>query len=312
MWPLLYKPLYTSLDYTYPSPNIPEALVLAIFSIGSCVDGARFPNQKTENGVPIENCPEPKDFFEEAFNLLQQGTGKDTSRRPINTLNPSVLNCQVLVILALQQHGVAEYARAAILVGLASAMAIELHLHRVYEPNEPVEREIRSRLWWNLFILEKMLSGEQGRPFVLRAEESDCPWPSTSESDEFELMSVPAIEQPHAAQTRGSTSVKLRTISALHTTISLSVIIEDVYRLIYGLSARKAIRENPAAGDRVRIELWKRLLKWEQELPSDLRLDLEGNSVPGVITNVVIMVRILLISFSSFAKNIPLIRFHCS
>jgi hypothetical protein len=116
------------------------------------------------------------------------------------------------------------------------------------------------------------------------------PWPSTSESDEFELMTVPSKEE--SGQTRASMSVKLRTISALHTTISLSIIIEDVYRLIYGLSARKAIRENPVSGDRIRLDLWGRLIQWERDLPAPLTLDLEQlNSVPGTVTNVVIMVR---------------------
>jgi len=31
----------------------------------------------------------------------------------LNALVPSITNCQVLTILALQQHGVAEYSRAA-------------------------------------------------------------------------------------------------------------------------------------------------------------------------------------------------------
>ncbi|EHL02605.1 putative Uncharacterized transcriptional regulatory protein C3C7.04 [Glarea lozoyensis 74030] len=155
-------------------------------------------------------------------------------------------------------------------------MAIELHLHRVHEQNDPVEREIRSRLWWNLYILEKMLSGEQG------------PLPSTSESDEFELMTMSSGEE--SGQRRASMSVKLRTISALHTTISLSIIIEDLYKLIYGLAARKSIRENPVSGDRIRLDLWGRLMQWERDLPPSLTLDLEQlNSVPGVITNVVIM-----------------------
>jgi hypothetical protein len=138
------------------------------------VDGIRFPKTRSENGSQqTEHCPEPKEFFEESFNILQHG-GENLPRSAIHVLTPTITTCQVLVILALQQHGVAEYARAAMLCGLASAMAIELHIHREYGPDEPVEREIRSRLWWNLYILEKMLSGEQGRPFILRVEESDC------------------------------------------------------------------------------------------------------------------------------------------
>jgi hypothetical protein len=207
MWPLLYKPLYTSLDYTYPSPSIPEALILAIFSIGSCVDGVRYP--KTRSGLGTqdkEHCPEPKEFFEESFNLLQR-SGENFQRSAVNILVPSITTCQVLVILALQQHGVAEYSRAAILCSLASAMAIELHLHRAFKPNEPVEREIRSRLWWNLYILEKMLSGEQGRPFILRADESDCEsseqFPRTDSSGISLLLSF----QVHGPQPRNQTSL---------------------------------------------------------------------------------------------------------
>jgi hypothetical protein len=129
------------------------------------------------------------------------------------------------------------------------------------------------------------------------------PWPSTSESDEFELMTIPSKED--YGQTRASMSVKLRTISALHTTISLSIIIEDVYRFIYGLAARKSIRENPVSGDRIRLDLWGRLIQWERDLPPPLTLDLEHlNSVPGAITNIVIMVRkfhmLILLSGSHF------------
>jgi len=175
MWPLLYKPLWTSLDYTWPSQRIPAPLVLAIFAIASCVDNAQ---SSAANTQEKRNCPEPKVFFEEALYVLQQGTGSDYTRQPMNVFVPSITNCQVLVILALQQHGVAEYGRAAILGGLAAAMAIELRIHRAYEPNDPVEREVRSRLWWNLYILEKMMSGEMGRPVLLRSEETDNPWPS--------------------------------------------------------------------------------------------------------------------------------------
>jgi hypothetical protein len=115
------------------------------------------------------------------------------------------------------------------------------------------------------------------------------PLPSTSESDEFELMTIPSKKE--SEQTRGSMSVKLRTISALHTTISLSIIIEDMYKMIYGLTARKFIRDNPISGDRIRLDLWGRFLQWEKDLPPSLTLDLEQlSSVPGVITNVVIMV----------------------
>ncbi|KAF4630992.1 hypothetical protein G7Y89_g7143 [Cudoniella acicularis] len=290
MWPLLYKPLYTSLDYTYPSPGIPAPLVMAIFAIASCVDRAQYSGPNVANGSQASlSYPKPKVFFEEALNLLEQGGSAKDVRQPVTALKPSIATCQVLVILALQQHGVAEYQRAAMLCGLASAMAIELHLHRVFEADDPTEREIRSRLWWNLYILEKMLSGEMGRPIVLRYEETDCTWPQISESDEFDLMPLNSHNQKSPASTR---NIKMRTMSALHTTISLSIIMERIYRQIYGLSARKAIREDQAAGDRTRMKLWNQLQEWERDMDaSALKLDMsdELTSVPAAITNYVIM-----------------------
>jgi hypothetical protein len=37
------------------------------------------------------------------------------------------------------------------------------------------------------------MSFEMGRPVVLRSEETDCPYPSVSEADEFEL--IPPIDR---------------------------------------------------------------------------------------------------------------------
>lgn len=206
----------------------------------------------------------------------------------VNALEPSINNCQVLTILALQQHGLAEYSRAAILCGLASAMAVELKLHRPPDTDDAIQSEVHSRLWWNLYILEKMMSCEMGRPVLLREEESDCPYPSMAEADEFELMSTQMGSQ---AQQKKNNSVKLRTISGLHSTIKLSMVMERLSREIYGIASRKAIRENQAAGEVKRMELWSALKAWENEMEaSPLKLDLgeDLTSVPASITNYVI------------------------
>lgn len=284
MWPLLYKPLYTSLDYTYPSPRIPTPLVLAIFAIASCVDNTQSAANILSPTQERVDCPEPRAFFEEALSLLHQEN--DNGHHLMGLFAPSITSCQVLVILALQQHGVAEYYTASILSGFAITMAIELRLHRADESNEPVEKEIRSRLWWNLYILEKMMAGEMGRPLLLRSEETDTPWPSTSESDEFELMP----QQLPGGQTQ-RTSIKMRTISCFHTTISMSIILERVYREIYGIAARKSIRDDQNAGERLRTQLWLELQNWEKDVDaSPLRLDLSEQltSVPPSITNHVV------------------------
>jgi hypothetical protein len=282
LWPLLYKPLYASLDYASPTDSIPPALVAAIFAIASCVDRS----QPATNSI-VQKYPEPWQFFEEALDLLQVG-GDGNSQQLSNVLTPSITNCQVLTILSLQQHGTAEYSRAAILCGLASAMAIEMRLHREWESNDPIKGQVQSRLWWNLYVLEKMISCEMGRPVLLRREETDCPYPLANEADEFELMSTNVGRGP--AQFL-NTPIKLRSISGLHTTIRLSFIMERISRDIYGIAARKRIRDDQAAGEEKRQELSYILQDWEREMDeSPLRLDLTKGltSVPASVTNYVV------------------------
>jgi len=252
------------------------------------------------------------------LDLLQVG-GEGERQQLSSVLTPSITNCQVLTILSLQQHGTAEYSRAAILCGLASAMAIEMRLHRAWESDDPIKGEVHSRLWWNLYVLEKMISCEMGRPVLLRREETDCPYPSANEADEFELMSTNVGRGP--AQFL-NTRIKLRSISGLHTTIRLSFIMERIAREIYGISARKRIREDQSAGEAKRQELWYVLQDWEREMDaSPLRLDLSKSltSVPASVTNYVVRSYSLpkfcskLTSIDHVARyDIATSAFHCS
>lgn len=288
LWPILYKPLYSSSDYANPTTMMAPALVAAIFAIASCIDR---PQQYTPNSI-VQKFPEPVQFFEETLNLLQSTKDPSTKYGMVNALVPSITNCQVLTILSLQQHGVAEYSRAAILCSLASAMAIELRINRPCDSEDTIQREIQSRLWWNLYVLENMMSTEMGRPIVLRFEESDCPFPSISEADEFELMSAQNGDQNSSPHLR-SVPTKLRTISGIHSTIKISAVIERIMREVYGISARKIIRENPSEGELRRIQLWFALQNWEQEMEgSPLKLDLsnELSSVPAAVTNYVVSI----------------------
>ncbi len=88
-----------------------------------------------------------------------------------------------------------------------------------------------------------------------------------------------------------NTPIKLRSISGLHTTIRLTFIIERISREIYGIAARRLIREDQVAGEAKRQELWYVLQEWEREMDSSpLRLDLSKNltSVPASVTNYVV------------------------
>jgi hypothetical protein len=206
-------------------------------------------------------------------------------------LQPSITNCQALTLLALQQHGVAEFPSAGVFFffSLAAAMAVDLPLHRKIWSDNGAQQEVASRLWWNIFVLDKMLASEMGRPIVLRFEDSDAPYPSASESDEYERLAL-SHERKLLGQ-EGLPIIKLRTISAFHTTIDMTKELELVIREVHSLAAREKIRTDRSYGDDTRMRLSDKLGEWEKKLDaSPLRLDPYNASLapPAIVTNYVV------------------------
>lgn len=293
IWPLLYKPIYDPIGYHGLAEYLPKSVSYAIFAIAICLHEETETARSTLTAGDGTLTPlldvSANHFFESALLELQSGKQGKKDMNMLHALRPSIPHCQTLTILALQQHGVAEFPRASLLCNLAATMAIDLRLHRCCGPEGSVERQVGSRLWWNIYVLEKMMSFEMGRPMAWRFEEADAPFPSTEESDEFELFRPPkegARDARHLAPLQ-----KLQTLTAFHTTIDLCRLMERVSCEIYSLGARRMIKESPKSGDATRMRLWRDVQEWRlQRQNSALCLDLgrDGAMLPVVVTNHVV------------------------
>lgn len=293
IWPLLYKPMYDTVSHYDLLELLPRSLVLSIFAIASCIQIEKPMMEHEQRNEGIDNATGPAEkasmFYHAALRELQRSESGGDDFTMATALQPSIANCQTLTILALQQHGVAEFPSAGVLCGLAAAMAVDLRIHRNIWSDNGIQQEVASRLWWNIFILDKMLASDTGRPMILRFEDSDAPYPSVSESDEYELL-APSHEGNLLGE-GGFPIIKLRTISAFHTTIDMTKELELVIRDVYSLASREKIRKNRSYGDDTRMSLSDRLSKWERKLDaSPLRLDLYNASLapPAMVTNYVV------------------------
>jgi hypothetical protein len=235
---------------------LPQPVLYAVYAIAACIE----PGNNGDGGVPS-----PSLLFEAAL-LSMQRTGDSRVQsmsqfHPLNFLQPSVESCQALVILALQQHGIGEVSNAAILCSLAAGMAIQLRLNETPPADtDHTTRQIASRLWWNLFILDKMLQIELGRPFRLRSEDTNTPWPFTSEADEFQLIDVPQ------ANTSKLVTTKTLTMSGFEMTIKLVLLMESISREVCSVSSKTRICNDLDAAEQVRRSLCKELKAYQELL----------------------------------------------
>jgi hypothetical protein len=278
---MLYKPLYSSLDHEQLLEVLPRPLVYAILALAVLIH--------EPGDHELTKFTQAQQFFNEALRGLKDPTVPERTHSLVE-LKPSITNCQVYTILALQQHGIGALSQAGTLCAVASSMAIDQSLHRKLDTDNHVETQVKSRLWWTVYTLEKMLSCEVGRPILLRAEEAETPFPSAEESDEFELYSGSSTETTVLDYKRHD-SLKLRTISAFHTSIRLAMIMESVSRNIYNVTARQRIRNDREAGKEMRLKLWRELQEYEIAMgTSHLKLDMTENaaSAPVTVTNYIV------------------------
>jgi len=97
----------------------------------------------------------------------------------------SILNVQALLLLQLYEHNAGERNAAWMLLGAASRMAVALGMHREGTNTgfDPIERNIRKRVWWTTYLFEKLLSVILGRPSNIDDREVSVTLPEESMFD---------------------------------------------------------------------------------------------------------------------------------
>ena len=124
----------------------------------------------------------------------------------------------------------------------------------------------------------------------LRSEDSNAPFPSTTESDEYQLLQ---FRLPDATST---TTIKSYALSGFHATIKLTKIMEKVARQLYSVEGRDAIRTDLPVAEQLRMSLWQELKDYYASLTASLGgLGVEFLSKkavpPSLVTNAVVSPR---------------------
>ncbi|KAM0716360.1 hypothetical protein Q7P37_007805 [Cladosporium fusiforme] len=278
IWPILYMPMHDYSNNTMRSDAFAPAVLYAVYAIAACLELS----DPSTPDITEYTSPSPADFFEAAILALQKRedpkSRAPTVFHPLNFIHPSIESCQTLVILSLMQHGMGEASNASMLCNVAAGMAIDLRLHEAPPSNaDYVHTQIASRLYWNVYTLDKVLACALSRPFCLRVEDTTIPHPSTAESDEYALLQLRRPKDGEAVR------IKSHTLSGFSLTIDIAVIFEDILRETCSATSKQRICKDLAAAEVTRMNLWNRLKGFIETLNrSNLALMLNGTFRPAV------------------------------
>lgn len=102
------------------------------------------------------------------------------STMPVLTEESSVLSLQALVSVQLFLLTMHRYNAASRLEGLAVRIAFQLDLHRCplrKQPKATKETELRKRLFWSIFCIDRYICIRLGNPLGMRSEDVDVCYP---------------------------------------------------------------------------------------------------------------------------------------
>ncbi|KAG0322729.1 hypothetical protein BGZ99_003167 [Dissophora globulifera] len=90
-----------------------------------------------------------------------------------------ITTTQALMLMSHHQYATGNYSGGWLYSGMAIRIAVDLGLHRQdVHTDEPEYKEVRKRVWWALYISDRLGSGVLGRPMTLRDEAFNIDLPS--------------------------------------------------------------------------------------------------------------------------------------
>ncbi|KNB19267.1 hypothetical protein FOXG_16414 [Fusarium oxysporum f. sp. lycopersici 4287] len=175
---LLHKPSYMR---KLKNGTLPPVLVLTV-----CAVAARFTSS------PLVNSSRPEFLRGEEW----ASHARDICTRRYECPNLTILTC--LLILGLHEFGTCQGGRSWALSGQAIRMAFALQLHKdlEYDPSGRngtktqlsfIDREIRRRIMWACFLMDRFNSFETDRPMFIREDTIELPLPVKEKYFQFDM-----------------------------------------------------------------------------------------------------------------------------
>ncbi|KAF9313721.1 hypothetical protein BGZ91_006187, partial [Linnemannia elongata] len=253
--PILHKPLfmrqYKNAD---PEKRPPAVLLNAMFSIAS-----RFSDHPE-----IVGLSDPEDFGLEYFSRAKRLVDLDMDM-------PRQASIQALLLMTLYRFTSAKCGGRGVwvMLGQATRMAQDLGMHRnsARWSLPPLETEIRKRLWWACYIMDRWVCASFGRPIAIDDADCDVDYPSAVEQDYVDADGNAASPHESSDKIKEESSFFLRYFVE-H--IKLAKLVGLILRRIYAAETRT---HGPAQVSSTVAELDTLLTKWLLDLPRDLRYD---------------------------------------
>lgn len=241
-------------------------LMFMVFAIGSQFAEVETPDEDPTGNNHLDQSPifgpadagsSTLDFSRLVIPKPSQSPGwrfYEISRRllPDVVVSSSMTSVQVCVLQGIFLPSTESRDAGYNLLGLALRMAVNMGMHRSSGADalHPPVRELRNRLWWSVYVAERIFSVEMGRPLAINDAEIDAPFP---------------VEMPEWRDLTGKTSMNVDGLVAM---IRLCRLLGKIVDTVY---CKPTSSEGTIISPKVFERLQNEIEQSRKDLPERLR-----------------------------------------
>ncbi|KAF3356373.1 hypothetical protein VdG1_03884 [Verticillium dahliae VDG1] len=230
------------------------ALVCFCLALGRCSVSSRVTDA---NGVQSAGWT----LYSVGMSLLQDSTEMS------NTAAKSLLTLQMLLIRVIYLFRLDATQRATRLLALAvsNAHIIGLHRQSTLENMPAVASQMYTRSWWSIYVLDRRLAIESGRPYLIQDSNVDTALPlDLSDAWLTRFQSRPEkISQLQREVALELASEPITAIPYIAAMVRYSRVVGKAWELLYGVKSA-----NSTSSPMVEIWVSGKMMRWVQKLTS--------------------------------------------
>ncbi|TFY72108.1 hypothetical protein EVG20_g907 [Dentipellis fragilis] len=229
LWPFIHRPCFESYYRTFSSAPLPPSIEFTALLAVTCATALQFLPETDQDAITFADYPQGRHvmrqrLYEFARSVLVASTHPPTSSiervqalglfaiyQWVSTNVAFFLKKQIIEHAVQQNEGNAGecYYIASVAIRMAQTLAMNRDGVTTWHMR-PDDAEVRRRLWWSLFIIDRFHCIEYSRPYVILDQHTDVALPMNLDQAEIrdigDLVSKPMDEPTdslfHVLQTR--------------------------------------------------------------------------------------------------------------
>ncbi|KAI0265106.1 fungal-specific transcription factor domain-containing protein [Gloeopeniophorella convolvens] len=190
MFPVIHRPCFENYYRTFSAGPLPPSIEFVALLAITCATALQFLPESHKDAITLAEYPAGRKVLQQRLVDFARSVLFTCTEYPLSSLE----RVQALLLFSVYQWNEANAGESWYIASLAIRMAQTLALNRDGTTTwqmRPEDAEIRRRLWWTLFLMDRIHNMEYRRPYIIFEQHTDVALPMNL--DQVDVVDTPGL-----------------------------------------------------------------------------------------------------------------------